>query len=197
MHVWKTGAMFAMAAMCLLPGDRLAGQAQEGRIVDFTRSNWFLGYVVKPPEQLLGFGGAMMPSGLRRWGLYADGRVSTDAPSSDETRDLTADDARTLGEFFRDQDEWTTVSAAVVRGMTPELALYLGGGASWRTVYSAFNEGTRLQPDIFWIEDEDRSQVEPNLVGGAFLRIANRIALQFGGQSAPGGFVVGGQFLVF
>ncbi len=166
-------------------------------------AHWMAGYVVKPPQQMLGFGaGAVLPQ-LGQWGFYVDGRISTDGPSSSSIRDdWTRDDAFAAGhQRAWDHEGWTLFSLAVMRGLTPELAVYGGGSVVWRTVHTRFRYeelvGDRTQEVNYWVEHEAEERVDTGLVAGAFLRMAPWLAVQFGGQTAPRGFVVGAHFRVF
>lgn len=162
------------------------------------------GYVAKPSEQLLGGGVAVLPPRLRGWGVLLDGRISTDGPSEGDIReDRDPQDALSDGhERFRNHRSWTTVSLSVMKGVTPQLALYLGGSASWRTVHTQFHYedlvgDNRTERVFYWVEDGDEALVEAGVVGGALFQLRSRFLVQFGGQTAPSGFVLGGHLLVF
>lgn len=157
---------------------------------------WLIGYTAKPTEQLLGAGVAAVLSSSGRWGFLADGRVSTDKPESRFIRPGV--EAGTWPSGSR-KETWTNVNAAVLRAMTPDLGLYLGGGLSWRTgTYAQYERWIDNQlVDMYWVETGGSGELQGNLVVGGLFRMISRIVLQFGWQTAPGGFTVGGYFRVF
>jgi hypothetical protein len=159
------------------------------------RPVWLVGYSVKPPQQLLGGGLAAILSPSGRWGFLTDGRISTDGPQSRFLRPTV--EAGTLPSGSR-KETWSNVNVAVLRAMTPELGLYAGGGVSWSTAtYAQYERWQEGQPvDMYWVETEGTGEVEANLVVGGLLRMASRIFVQFGWQTAPSGFTVGGFFRV-
>lgn len=163
--------------------------------VDFAnRTTFMTGYVVSPPQQLAGFGVGAVFTGLRGFGFYVDGRVSTDSPAREALLPLTPTDAEADGDFFhREQSAWTNVNVSVVWGLTPEFAAYLGGGIAWETVYLNYEDFTGEKGDLgfYWVEDFDQPELHPSVTAGAFFRMGNRLIVQFGGQTAPIGFIVG------
>jgi hypothetical protein len=113
---------------------------------------------------------------------------------------LVAEEALALEDIpFRDDSAWATVNLAAVRGITEELAVYLGGGAAWRTIYSQFFDETGERGELghYWVKDEDRSQVHANILAGAFFRMGNRLVFQFGAETAPAGFSAGMHLLLW
>lgn len=171
-------------------------QAQERATVNFTeRSNWLLGYVAAPPRQMLGFGAAAILRDVGSWGLMVDGRITTDSPARDDgISDRTPAQADNEGDIFNlDKNAWSSVNLAVVKGVTPEFAAYVGGGVSWRTAYLRYFDETRERGELgfYWVEDEAESQVFPNVQGGVFFRLGDHLVFQIGGQSAPVGVITG------
>jgi hypothetical protein len=180
-----------------------AAPASGQPVVDFSHaSNWFVGYVANAPQQLLGFGTGLMVPGLRGFGVYTDVKITTDSRARERgfIATLTPDEALALEDIpFRDDSAWATVNLAVVRGITEELAVYLGGGAAWRTIYSQFFDETGERGELghYWVKDEDRSQVHANILAGAFFRMGNRLVFQFGAETAPAGFSAGMHLLLW
>lgn len=190
----------ALAGTLLLPqAQPLSAQTT----VDFAeRSNWLVGYVVNAPQQLLGFGTGVVLSRLGGFGVYVDAKLTHDSPARDSgfLENMTPQEAMDRGDiFFKDDSAWTTVNIAVVKGISEELALYLGAGPSWRTFYSQFEETppAELSPlGLYWVEDEVRSEVHANVIAGGFFRMGNRVVFQFGAGTAPAGFTAGFHFLL-
>jgi hypothetical protein len=190
----KSAVLLVLTTLMLLGwwGEPAGAQQVEGLQ---QRPVWLVGYSAKPPQQLLGGGLAAILSPSGRWGFLTDGRISTDGPESRFLRSSV--EAGTLPSGFR-KETWANVNAAVLRAMTQELGLYAGGGLSWRTAayaqYERWEEG--LPVDMYWVENEGAGEVEANLVVGGLLRMASRVFVQFGWQTAPSGFTVGGFFRV-
>ncbi len=157
---------------------------------------WLIGYTAKPTQQLLGAGVAAVLSPSGRWGFLADGRISTDRPESRFRRSDVEAGSQPSGS---EREAWANVNAAVLRTITPELGLYFGGGVSWRTAkyrqYEVWEE--EFPVDMYWVETGDATQADGNLVAGGLFRMGSRLVLQFGWQTAPSGFTVGGYFRVY
>jgi len=190
----KSDVLVVLTALLLLGWWTEPAEAQEG-IGLREGPQWLVGYSAKPPQQLLGGGFAAILSPSGRWGFLTDGRISTDGPQSRFIRPGV--EAGTWPSGAK-KETWANVNAAVLRTMTPELGLYLGGGLSWRTgTYAQYERWEENQPvDMYWVETGGTSELQGNLVVGGLFRMTSRIALQFGWQTAPGGFTVGGYFRV-
>jgi hypothetical protein len=190
----KRTVLLVLSAMMLLGWSAGSGEAQEGVGLQ-EGPQWLVGFTAKPPQQLLGGGIAAILSPSGRWGFLADGRVSTDGPQSRFLRPGV--EAGTWPSGAR-KETWANVNTALLRTMTPELALYLGGGLSWRIAsFAQYERWEENQPvDMYWVETEGTGELQGNLVVGGLFRMASRIVLQFGWQTAPGGFTVGGYFRV-
>jgi hypothetical protein len=188
-----------LSAMLMLWG---ANSLEAQRVVDFEglRTNWLVGYVANPPEQLLGIGaGAVFPNS-GGWGFQVNVKSSTDSPRNDFFEpDITPADASEMGDFFfRDRSHWRSVNLALVKALSSEFALYLGGGLSDREVFFQYEDpsGERGNLGIYWIEDDEQSELFANVVAGAYFRIGRRLVVQVGAERAPAGFTIGGLFLV-
>lgn len=193
-------AGFLMAG--IFAGSVTPEPAQAQSTVNFTeRSNWLVGYVAAPPRQMLGFGTAATRGAWNGWGAMADVRLTLDSPASRTfLSDRTPEQADAEGDAVNlEENAWTTVGAAVVKGVTPELAVYLGGGVSWRTAYIRYFDESRERGDLgfYWVEDAENSRTFPNVHGGGFFRLGHRLVIQAGGQTAPAGFVFGGHLRVW
>lgn len=187
-------ASLLVAAFLVTGPTSSAGQST----IDFRDgSNWLAGYVANAPSQLLGIGvGAVLPA-LSGWGVYADAKLTTDSPARDAVQSMTRQDAEDLGDtFFTQSSAWTSANLAALKGLSPELALYLGAGLSWRTMYSAYVDLTG-ERGRYWVEDDEQPVLHPNVLGGAFFRLGRRITFQFGAERAPAGFTVGLHLLLW
>jgi hypothetical protein len=188
-----------LSAALLLLG---AGSLEAQRVVDFEglRTNWLVGYVANPPEQLVGLGfGAIFPNS-GGWGFQVNLKTSTDSPRNDFFEpDITPADASQFGDFFfRDRSHWRSANVAVVKAISSDFALYLGGGLSDREVFFQYEDplGERGNLGIYWVQDDEQSEVYANVVVGAFFRLGRRLVVQFGAERAPAGVTAGGLFLV-
>lgn len=168
--------------------------------VNFTeRSNWFVGFVISPPRQMLGFGAGAVLGTYGGWGLLVDGKLTHDSPDRQhDLLDLSPAEAREFDIQNIDENAWTTLNLSLVRGLTPEFAVYAGGGISWKTVYLRFLDETQERGHLgfYWIEDPDDSRTHANVQVGGLFRMGDRLIVQFGGHSAPMGFHVGGHVRV-
>jgi hypothetical protein len=187
----KRAVIFAVLLGSSSSAVPLSGQAAGFR----HDTSWQVGYVANAPQQVLGIGAWTMPSPRHGWGLYADVKLSADSPAGDVLdRAMTPADAEQLGDdFFKETAAWTTVNMALVRGVSAELAVYLGGGVSWRTTYLQYVDGTLTRGEFgqYWVVDDELTGVRPNVLGGALFRAASRVVFQFGAEAAPAGVTVG------
>lgn len=186
-------ALASLLVLLAASGAPLAAQGQG--VPSFDRSTHLsVGYVINVPEQFLGFSVMTVGPTWRGWGLYADFKQGTDSPGDDPTFDasMTVDDARVEGIEFTNESDWTTFNVALVRAITPDLAVYAGGGYSERTVYREFerNPGQEGSP-FFWVRDDAIQQDHVNVTGGAFLRFIGPFMFQIGFGSAPRGATAG------
>lgn len=156
-----------------------------------------VGYAADAPSQLLGFGVTILPVALDGWGVYGDVKWSLDSPADRSSFDpsLSSQEAQgSLGDDLqRVESEWTTLNLAVARAMTPDLALYLGAGYAWETVYHEYLDETRERGTLgfYWVEDQVASGNRVNVLGGMLLRFGRHLVFQVGGEASPGGFTVG------
>jgi hypothetical protein len=193
----RTSTIAALAAsLALVAG--AAGPIQGQSALDFTgESNWFVGFSASPPQQMAGVATAVTFARLGGWGLLADMRFTTDSPRGDIfLSGRSPDDSDSDGDIFRrERSTWTSLGLSAVRGLTPEFAVYAGGGVTWETVYIQYEDGTRERAaplGFYWVEDEEQSVSHPNVLLGVMMRMGNRLAVQVGGQTAPRSFVLGG-----
>lgn len=158
-----------------------------------------VGYVSNAPNMFTGVSAWGVADVLGGLGLYVDGKMklTTPADASDFAPDLTTTevDATPNQQQMGDESSWWSVNAALIRPISPELMLYLGAGYAYEDSFRRyFDPNETLVQDTFgwfWVRDEAASGGRLNILGGAFFRIANRLALQFGYETAPNGGTVG------
>ena len=159
-----------------------------------------VGYVANAPNMYVGGSAYFLTDVMGGLGLYADFKKSQSSPAdgADFIESMTPDEAELLidHEFSFDEDVWWSVNAALIRPISPELMLYLGAGFTDEKKYLRY---TTTDQDFglmgrYWIADEEASGTRVNVLAGAFLRITQHLAVQFGGELAPRGLTVGGSF---
>lgn len=191
-------AAAALVLAALIP----AGQAQAQRRDEPPATELRLGYVANIPNQFLGASLTVMPASLRGWGLYADFKIDIESPADDDgyIDSLTAADVdNDLGDaLFGVDGSWTSANLAVVRAISPELAVYAGAGAGFRKEYNQyFDEDAELGiSGLYWVEDTDVSGTYVNGIAGVLLRLTGSVTAQFGAESAPPGFTIGLQLAI-
>lgn len=159
-----------------------------------------VGYVTNAPNMFLGASAYYVADYLGGLGVYVDFKMSTSSPgnASDFIDSLTVAEVEGLPGHERAFDEkaWWSVNGALVRPISPELMLYLGAGYTHEGVYYRYNSNDAELGTFgrYWIADEEASGGSVNVLGGAFLRMGRRIALQFGVEMQPRGFTVGGSY---
>jgi hypothetical protein len=156
-----------------------------------------IGYVANIPNMFLGGSVTVTPL-VAGFGLYADVKFDVESPADDEDEFIDSLTARDVDENLNDQvfgqdGSWTSVNVALVRAISPELAVYAGGGVGWRKEYVQY-----FDPDqelgvagLYWVEDTEISGTYLNAMGGVMLRLTSAVTAQFGAESSPPGFTVG------
>lgn len=158
-----------------------------------------LGYVTNAPTIFTGMSAWGVVDVLGGLGLYVDGKLnlSTPADESDFMNDLTVSEVESTPNqrLMSDESGWWSVNAALVRPLSPELMVYLGAGYAYQDLFRRYYDPEEgLVQDTFgwyWVRDDAASGGSLNLLGGAFFRIGNRLALQFGYETTPSGGTVG------
>lgn len=166
-----------------------------------------VGYSGVVDSALLGVGVIQMLGPDRMggsWGLFADAKMRTGSLTRDPFfyEDWTPDfvEENFNDRWVKDEDEFVLLNAGLVRALTPELALLAGVGAANR---NRIREYFDLSPDrersdvgSYFVEVPDQSGWEPSAVVGALLRLGPGVVVRFGYESAPGGFSVGGYWMM-
>lgn len=160
-----------------------------------------VGYVVNLPRQMMGFSGMVIAPALRDWGFYLDVKRTTDSRTDHVAydADMTVEDAEGFDDFLMEQEsEWQTINAAVIRVVTPALALYVGGGVSKEDALRRYFDSTGVRgiSGTYWIDDPDGSGTRANVMGGAWFRILPSFLVQFGAEAAPRGATVGVSYVL-
>lgn len=168
------------------------------------RSYVGLGYVASAPElfagaQLYGVSADLF-GGL---GLYVDAKFDIDRPTEEPGYEsgLTAEQVENeIGdEFFRSDDVWYNVNAALMRPVTESLVLYVGAGYASRKTYNQYEDpdgpGEYGVGGFYWVEDQRLEVTRVNLLGGAMMSISSRINVHFGAELQPKGIHVGASYL--
>lgn len=190
LRVWRP-VLVAGAAVAL------ALSASEASAQSHMEPMFGLGYVANAPHMLAGGSVWGLIPGLRGFGLYLDFKTSVGSASDNANFEdgLTAAEAREAygDETFDQEDDWRSINAAILRPLTPELTVYVGGGVAWNTHYQEFWDPSFERGDIgwYWVEDTEVSGSHLNVLAGGLLRIAPRVRIQFGGELEPAGFTVG------
>lgn len=196
-------AILARLSLCLcvaslsltLPATSLSGQ----RLAQHFKSGYQLGvgWVANVPTSYLGFSAMAFTPILGGAGLYADVKLTTGSPSNGPgfLDDVTPEQAEfTFADrLFGDESDWVTIDLALVYAITPEFALYGGGGYSDQKQYlEYFDESeTRGEFGFYWIADPANTGTRVNLLGGMMMRVNRFAAFQAGGQTQPRGVNVG------
>lgn len=160
------------------------------------------GYVVDAPNMMTGGGVLVVTPIFGGLGLYVDAKAGGGSPRSKSNFDpsLTAQQVDDLygDRFFRGTSVWRSFNVALVRPVTAELMLYLGGGWADRQDYNEYYDAQKLRGDLgyYWVKKESTSGARLNVMGGGVLRLGANLNAVFGMESAPKGFTVG-LFLTF
>lgn len=157
-----------------------------------------VGYVADAPDMLAGVAAWSLVPGLGGWGLYIDGKLDTADPTEEPgyEPDLTAEEVESQfpnDGIFKGDERWWGVNLAVLREVGPELMLYAGAGYAHHTNYLQYRDPQQERgvSGFYWVEDEEATGSEINLLAGVLLRIAPHVRLQFGAEAQPKGFTVG------
>lgn len=158
-----------------------------------------VGYTANAPR-LLGGGSAwaVFPA-FHGLGLYLDVKLSLDSPGDNEQEFLPGttaaemEEAHPLHIYRVSQDSYTSYNAAIMKAITDELILYLGGGWVAQTRYLRYYDEEEEFGNFgfYWVEDPPASGTGPNFMGGTMLRLGRHLRIQFGGETRPAGFTVG------
>ena len=171
-----------------------AGSAQSGPGPYFG-----IGYVANAPDLLGGAAGYVVFPFAGGLGLYLDAKFDVDSPSRGDDfistlTDREVEDQVSGVEFIDDRDSWRSFNVALVRPVTSALSLYAGAGVARRTRYREYRdpEGELGRLGFFVVEAPAEEWTPVNALAGGFLRLGRWLDFQFGLESKPRGFTVGG-----
>lgn len=158
-----------------------------------------LGYTANAPDVMGGVGAYYVSSLLGGIGLYVDAKFDLENPSDDgDTFEsgLTAGDVVNQvqgAEFVQSEKSYRSFNVAVVRPLSPYLAVYAGGGLVQVTEYHLFEDPDSGlgQAGVFWVEAPEFDETRPNFMIGGFLRMSSFLSTQIGFETEPRGFTVG------
>ncbi|HWK89190.1 MAG TPA: hypothetical protein VNP72_04320 [Longimicrobium sp.] len=157
-----------------------------------------IGYVINAPNMYVGFSGRVMTGFMGGLGLYVDAKFDTDSPGDDPSfaDSLTAAEVedRIAGQqIFDDEADWQSFNVALVKPVTTELMLYAGAGYARKEGYRQYFDQARQRGNqgFYWVENDELTGNQVNLLVGAFFRLAPQISAQFGVESAPRGITAG------
>jgi len=182
-----------LALTALAPG---TARAQEGE-GEAGQTRLGVGYVANVPNMFVGASAHFIPAGLRGWGVYADVKFDIESPADDEgfIEGLTVEqvDDELGHERSGQEGSWSSVNLALVRTLSPELALYAGGGVGWRKEYRQYFDPDRELgvSGLYWVEDTGLSGTYLNGMAGVMLRLTSSVTAHFGAETAPPGFTLG------
>jgi hypothetical protein len=158
-----------------------------------------IGYVANAPDLLGGVSGYAVFPILGGLGLYVDAKFDLDSPSRDDTfistlTDREVEEQVAGAEFIDDADSWQGFNFALVRPLSPSLMVYAGAGVATRTRYREYRdpEGEMGRLGFFIVEAPDDEWTSVNALAGGFLRLGRWLDFQFGLETRPRGFTVGG-----
>lgn len=189
----------ALAALCL--PQRADAQVNYPRDLPF-QPHIGVGYTANIPNQFVGVSAHVITDILGGAGLYVDAKFATESPEDKDgyLPDLTAEDVEAAGgdQQLRAQGAWQSVNAALMYALTSQLAVYGGAGLVNGTEYREYYDPDRElgRAGVYWVRDEEASGSDVNLLGGVFFQVAESLAIQFGGESKPGGFTLGISYLI-
>jgi hypothetical protein len=111
----------------------------------------------------------------------------------DPTITVDQADNQFADQLYLEQSAWLSVNLALVYAVTPELAVYAGGGYSRERHYRQYFDATETRglAGFYWIRDPAASGNRLNGMGGILLRAGRYLAFQMGVGARPPGVDVG------
>jgi hypothetical protein len=102
---------------------------------------------------------------------------------------------------MQDIDEYLLFNAGVMKVLTPEFAVLLGGGMVRRSMYREYFHDEEDQilritdSGGYYVPFDDLSSWGGQLVVGALLRLGQNLVVRFGYETGPGGMSLGGYWV--
>ena len=164
-----------------------------------------VGWAVVLPDAFLGVGGFHL-LGRSNWGAYADGKRTHSSRTSDKQylKHLTVASVEAQLQSHRRREvarweEWLFLNLALVRAITPQLALILGGGAAKKLTIQEYLDPTEerlTDSGFYYVRDDADSGWRPNAVVMALIQSTEQVGITAGFESSPKSLSLGA-FLVF
>lgn len=176
-----------------------------------------IGYTGVLPDALLGAGALHRLEGTP-WGGFAEVKTTSGSVTGDrdycpagarppvvEACTIAAVEARWNDIPLRDVDEYLLVNAGVLRVLTEELALLVGGGLARprrireyaENINRELGEEPRVSEfGVYFAPEDENPGWTPQLVVGALFRAGPRFLLRVGYETAPGGMSLGAYLVV-
>lgn len=191
-----------MGLLCSIASVGMAQSEPESEARFLERPFVGLGYVANAPEQLAGVGIVATHPALRHWGGYVNFKWSPDSPKNRTNYDPTMT-SHDVEEEYRDEFVsfdivWSSISVAVARTIRPQLTVYAGAGYAHSEGFDQFFDENqdRGEQGYYWVTHPEDEETKVNFLVGMFLRAGSYFAFQFGLETAPKGFTVGGSFVL-
>lgn len=185
-----------VSVTALVPATAVAQQPEPDRASLRSLPLIGIGYVANAPNMLLGGAAIAAWDVLGGLGLYVDAKFSHDPPSRSGFVDGTLADVGEGDRFFRAESGWRSFNVALLRPVTDELVLYLGGGVTREEAFEQFYDDSEERGEFgyYWLEDEEASGNRANVVGGAFFRFADWLLFQVGFDAEPVAMNIGAMY---
>ena len=196
--MWRRGLRFVLPPFVLcapiLVGPAAAGAQPNGGDAPAFSMRTGVGWAFVVPDALLG-AGAFHVLGETPWGLYADAKATHYSRRNDRDyqRDLTV--ALVESQFpprrrreAGTRDEWVFLNLGVMRAISPDFGVIVGGGAARRTVIQEYADPTddRLTDrGFYFVDDLEASGWSGNVVIIALLRTSEPVGFAVGFESSP------------
>lgn len=201
---------FIPLTACVLAGMLLysppaAAQVTGGQPL-FTQMSTGVGWTGVVPDALLGAGVFQMLGGSG-WGLYADGKMTHDRPSS-RNGFLEGETVATITAQYPDhirgpeRAEWLFLNLGIIRELTPQFALFGAGGVARHSVTREYFDpnapGERITPSGIYYVENDRASLGWGAtgMGGFLLRIGEPIVISAGFESNSQSITLGGFWVI-
>jgi len=194
------GLLWSLALLGLMVSFTTPAGAQAVRS-PLDQPHFAIGYAANAPDIMAGVGAYYVSSFLGGIGLYVDAKFDLENPSDDKDTfesGLTAEDVVNSpdlvgADFIQDEKSYRSFNVAVVRPVSPYLAVYAGGGLVQVTEYHLFEDpdSDLGQGGVFWVEAPEFDETRANFMMGAFLRMSSFLSTQIGFETEPRGFTVG------
>ena len=194
-----------LVSLALMLGAPVGLPSQLGAQAVPERLGTGVGWAFVLPDAFLG-AGAFHVFGGTPWGVYADVKRTHTSLKDDRNYwdgQTVASVQAELQPERRDpvisHDEWLVWNAGIVRLLTPEFGVSLGGGMARKRVIQEYLDYTTdavTSSGFYFVEDEEATKWTAMASVLAIIRAGDRVALAFGADSATAAASLG-VFLLF